>query len=200
MPQSPPNFDEAKGFQDDQLQIFHPTFKSRKLIDRALGELNDMGLRGEVIRFRHWANEQDKAHQQRIKLEAKILHTEQEYHSSAHYLIHTHGASRVRNQMFHHAIQMPTPLSRPRPPSPTPNHILLFTASPGPHERPNTPSDEGQIKIRFTCAQKGKCKRSHYCLICNIDEDHTDQNCKRHCSWCGDEDHTSDLCKDPHIQ
>jgi hypothetical protein len=30
MPQSPPNFDEAKGFQDGRLQIFHPTFKEQK--------------------------------------------------------------------------------------------------------------------------------------------------------------------------
>jgi hypothetical protein len=62
-PQLHPNFNEAKGFQDDRLQIFHPTFKSRPLVDHALGELDDMGLRGEVNRFRYWANEQDKKHQ-----------------------------------------------------------------------------------------------------------------------------------------
>jgi hypothetical protein len=56
-PQPCPNFDKAKGFQDDRLQIFYPTSKSRMLVNRALGELDDVGLRGEVIRFRHWANE-----------------------------------------------------------------------------------------------------------------------------------------------
>jgi len=87
VPQLYPNFDEAKGFQDDRLQIFHPAFKSRMLVDHALGELDDVGLRGETNRFRHWANEQDKKYQQCIALEAEILHTEQEYHASAHYLI-----------------------------------------------------------------------------------------------------------------
>jgi hypothetical protein len=86
-PQPHPNFNEAKGFQDDRLQIFHPAFKSRMLVDHALGELDDMGLRGEVLRFRHWANKQDKKYQQCTELEAEILHTEQEYHTSTHYLV-----------------------------------------------------------------------------------------------------------------
>jgi hypothetical protein len=58
-----PNFDEAKGFQDDRLQIFHPAFRSRALVDCALGELDDVGLNREVNRFRYWANERDKKHQ-----------------------------------------------------------------------------------------------------------------------------------------
>jgi hypothetical protein len=158
-----------------------------------------VGLRGETNRFRHWANEQDKKYQRHIELEAEILHAEQEYHASAHYLVQAHGASRVGNQTFTHAIQMPAPISRPHPPSPVPNHTLLFTASPGPIERPNNPMD-GQSKVAFTRAQKGKCKRSHYCLICEVEEDHTNRKCKEHCSWCGDKEHTSNLCKEPHIQ
>jgi hypothetical protein len=110
-PQLHPNFNEAKGFQDDRLQIFHPTFKSRMLVDCTLGELEDMGLKAEVIRFRHWANEQDKKHQKHIELEAEILYAEQEYHASAHYLTRACAASRVGNQTFTHTIQMPTPLS-----------------------------------------------------------------------------------------
>jgi hypothetical protein len=189
----------TKGFQDDRLQIFHPAFKSRMLINCALGELEDVGLKAEVIRFRHWANEQDKKHQRRIELEAEILHTEQEYHASAHYLIQARTTLRVGNQTFTHAIQMPAPLSRPHPTSPALNHTPLFTASPGPIERANTPSKDRQGKVTFTLAQKGKCKRSHYCLICKVEEDHTNRKCKDHCSWCGDEEHTSDLCEDPHI-
>jgi hypothetical protein len=110
-PQSHPNFDKARGFQDDRLQIFHPTFKSRMLVDCALGELEDVGLKAEVIRFRHWANERDKKHQRHIELEAEILHAEQVYHASAHYLVQARTASRVGNQMFTHTIQMPAPLS-----------------------------------------------------------------------------------------
>jgi hypothetical protein len=53
IPQPNPNFNEAKGFQDDRLQIFHPAFRSRPLVDHALGELDDMGLRGEVYRYRY---------------------------------------------------------------------------------------------------------------------------------------------------
>jgi hypothetical protein len=33
VPQAHPNFDEAKGFQNDRLQIFHLAFKSRMLVD-----------------------------------------------------------------------------------------------------------------------------------------------------------------------
>ena len=128
------------------------------------------------------------------------MHTEQEYHASTHYLVCTHGASRVGNQTFTHAIQMPAPLSRPRPTSPALNHTPLFTASPGPIKGPNTPPKDGQGKVAFTCAQKGKHKRSHYCLICKVEEDHTNCKCEDHCSWCGEEDHTSNLCEDPHIQ
>jgi hypothetical protein len=198
-PQPNPNFNEAKGFQDDRLQIFHPAFKSRMLVDRALGELGDVGLRGETNRFRHWANERDKKHQQRIELEAEILHAEQEYHASAHYLVRAHGASRVGNQTLTHAIQMPAPISRLCPTSPIPNHTPLFTASPGPIKGTHSPTD-GQSEVTPTRSQKGKRKRLHYCLICNIDEDHTDRKCEEHCSWCGKENHTSDLCEDPHIQ
>jgi hypothetical protein len=169
------------------------------LIDCALGELDDVGLRGETNRFRHWANKRDKKYQQRIELEAEILRTEQEYHASAHYLVRAHGASRVGNQTFTHAIQMPTPISRLRPTSSIPNHTPLFTASPGPVKGTNSPTD-GQSKAVPTRVQKGKHKRSHYCLICNVDEDHTDRKCEEHCSWCGEEDHTSNLCEDPHIQ
>jgi hypothetical protein len=111
VPQLYPNFDEAKGFQDDRLQIFHPTFKSRPLVDCALGELDDVGLRGEVNRFRCWANERDKKHQQHTELEAEILHAEQKYYTSAHYLVQACGASRVGTQTFHNAIQMPSPIS-----------------------------------------------------------------------------------------
>jgi hypothetical protein len=141
-----PNFDEAKGFQDDRLQIFHPTFKSRMLIDHALGEWDNVGLRGEVNRFRHWANEQDKKYQRHTELEAEILHTEQEYHTSTHYLVQARSTSRVSNQTFTHAIQMQAPISQPHLPSPIPNHTLLFTASPGPIEGPNTPPKEGQAQ------------------------------------------------------
>jgi hypothetical protein len=147
----------------------------------------------------NWANERDKKYQRHTELEAEILHAEQEYHASAHYLVRAHTASRVGNQTFTHAIQMPAPIGRPCPTSPTPNCTLLFTTSPGPIERSNNSTDE-QGKVVFTRVQKGKCKRLHYCLICKIEEDHTNCKCEEHCSWCGDEEHTSDLCEEPHIQ
>ena len=200
VPQRHPNFDEAKGFQDDRLQIFHPAFRSRPLVDRALGELDDVGLKGEVTRFRYWANERDKKCQRCIELEAELLHTEQEYHASAHYLVRARGASRVGTQTFRNAIQMPSPISRPRPPSPTPNHTPLFTASPGPDAGTSNSSDDKQGKVAFTRLNKGKRKRSHYCLICDVDEDHTNRKCEEHCSWCGEDTHPSNLCEDPHIQ
>jgi hypothetical protein len=95
---------------------------------------------------------------------------------------------------------MPPPISRPRPSSPTLNCTPLFTASAGPIERTSSPPEDGQGKVAFTHAQKGKCKRLYYCLICQVDEDHTNQTCEEHCSWCGEENHTSDLCKEPYLQ
>jgi hypothetical protein len=95
---------------------------------------------------------------------------------------------------------MPAPISRPHLPSPVPNHTPLFTASPGPIKRPNNPPDDNQDRVALTHAQKGKRKRTHYCLICNVEEDHTDHKCKDHCSWCSNKEHTSNLCKDPHTQ
>jgi hypothetical protein len=200
VPQLHPNFDEAKGFQDDRLQIFHPAFRSWALVDRALGELGDVGLDGEVNRFRYWANERDRKRQQHIELEAEILHTEQEYLTSAHYLVRARGASRVGTQTFHHAIQMPAPISRPLPPSSILHRTPLFTTSPRPDERASSPSDDDQGKVALTRPNKGKRKRSYYCLVCEVPKDHTYKKCEEHCSWCGEDDHPSDLCEAPHVQ
>jgi hypothetical protein len=54
-PKPLPNFNDAKGFQDNQLQVFFPEFRSCRLVDRALGEVGDMGLTAEVHRlYTYW--------------------------------------------------------------------------------------------------------------------------------------------------
>jgi hypothetical protein len=59
-PHAAPNFTEPRFFQDDSLQIFHPTHVSRSLVDRAIGDLHDPGLEADISRFRYYMGERDQ--------------------------------------------------------------------------------------------------------------------------------------------
>src|SRR5882672_8396569 len=66
-----PNFSEPHQFHDDALQVFHYNHGSRALVDQALTQLGDVGLEGEVARYRFLMKERDNLalHCQRIDQE-----------------------------------------------------------------------------------------------------------------------------------
>jgi hypothetical protein len=86
-PKPLPNFNNTKGFQDDQLQVFFPKFGSCQLVDRALGEVGDVGLTAEVHRLRTFWKLRDRLYKQCAELEAELLLAEESYLVTAHYLV-----------------------------------------------------------------------------------------------------------------
>jgi hypothetical protein len=92
--QSNPNFDRAKGFANDHCQVFFPEFSSWHLVDRALGELGDMGLTAEVNRLHACL------HREQDALDAKLLQAEAAYSITLHYLVRARAPSRVGTQIF----------------------------------------------------------------------------------------------------
>jgi len=70
-PHPAPNFSEPRQFRDDTLQVFHYNHGSHALVDRALAQLRDIGLEGEVARYRFLMEERDNLalHHQRINRE-----------------------------------------------------------------------------------------------------------------------------------
>jgi hypothetical protein len=197
-PKPLPNFNDAKGFQDDQLQVFFLGFGSRRLVDRALGEVGDMGLTAEVHRLCTFWKLQDGLYKQRAELEAELLLAEESYLVTAHYLTCTRGPSHIGEQIFNFPTEETTLLGQRHYPSPAPTRIPPIVTSQGPADRTNSPQDL-QGKVRFTCKNAaGQCTCCAYCLSCGEADNHTDHICHQSCIWCAEE-HPSSFCKDLHI-
>jgi hypothetical protein len=138
-PKPLPNFNDVKGFQDNHLQVFFPKFRSCHLVNRALGEVGDMGLTAEVHRLHTYWKLQEKLYKQHTELEAKLLCAEESYLVTAHYLTCARGPSCIGEQIFKFPTEETAPISQWRSPSPTPTHIPPITASQGPSDRTNSP-------------------------------------------------------------
>lgn len=89
-PCNAPNFTEPWFFQDDALQIFHPTHTSHALVDRTVTDLHDPELEAEILRFRYHMGQCDCLSRQQEELaqeELLIL--------TSRYLAHSRGTSRI---------------------------------------------------------------------------------------------------------
>jgi hypothetical protein len=173
-PKPLPNFNDEKGFQDNCLQVFFPEFGSRCLVDRALGEVGDVGLTTEVHRLCTYWKLEEKLYKQHTELEAKLLCTEESYLVTAHYLTCARGPSRIGEQIFKFLTEETAPVGQRHSPSPTPTRIPPITASQGPSDRTNSPQDF-QRKVGFT-----------HCIY------------HQSCIWCA-EGHPSIFCEDLHV-
>jgi len=58
-PHPAPNFSEPHQFRNNALQVFHYNHGSCTLVDQALTQLGDIGLEGEVARYRFLIEEHD---------------------------------------------------------------------------------------------------------------------------------------------
>jgi hypothetical protein len=85
-PKPNPAFNDSRAFRDNHLQIFDPTHKSRRVVDRSLEEVGDVGLAAEVQRFRYWSGARQIQRQQLQRIEAALRDADAEYLAASHYL------------------------------------------------------------------------------------------------------------------
>jgi hypothetical protein len=192
-PKPSPAFNDSHAFRDDHLQIFEPTHKSRRVVDRSLEEVGDVGLAAEVQRFRYWSGARQIQRQQLQHIEAALRDADAEYLATSHYLARARGPSRIGAALF-------TLLSLNIPPkprtthSPSPLPIPPLKAAQGPSTGPNPPSTH---KIHFFQDENCDPETRYYCLICMEPGNHTNHNCRNCCKWCL-EAHPASNCPRPH--
>ena len=98
-----PNFNNPNDFRDDTLAIFGDTYPSKRMVDRALTQLNDPGLLADVQRFRRYKKEvEDRTTRlAELRVQAEVAH----HHAMecAQRLANARGPTRIVTQIVQYA-------------------------------------------------------------------------------------------------
>src|SRR5579863_575742 len=172
-PYPAPNFTNPGLFQDDYLEIFRADHQSRQLVDRAIQQLQDPGLRAEVRTTQFLWEQQKHLQREQERLTTAITICNVAIINSAQHLASARGPSRIATQVIHYApvteelVAADRESLEPRPPTP-----------PWMTRIPQINTGQGPADGQFTTALgppdevTGRREKLDYCPGCYVLEDH----------------------------
>ena len=209
-PHPTPNFSKPHQFCNNALQVFHYAHGSCALVDRALTQLDDIGLEAEVTRYRFLMEECDDLTLHCHRLNQKDIANNDALIRTGRFLAHARGPSHIGSTLFTFILPERTPARvhtespKPLPVPPRSLHttrILRLAAGQGPPDQtasPPLPHEDGQFIFSLSPPDDtGSHNKVPFCHNCQV-RGHNKTTCSNSkCYFCT-ETHSMFGCPIPH--